>query len=73
MGYYKRTDMTALASSIPDSPRDGRQRFGAAHTIVEQAIRDRVFPGAAYGILLDGEVVALDAAGQFTYEPRLRM
>ena len=60
--------MTALASSIPDFPPDGRQRFGAAHAVVEQAIRDRVFPGAAYGILLDGEVVALDAAGQFTYD-----
>jgi CubicO group peptidase (beta-lactamase class C family) len=58
-----------ISSPLPESARGGRQRFAAAHSVLEQAIRDRAFPGAAYGILLNGEVVALDAAGQFTYAP----
>jgi serine-type D-Ala-D-Ala carboxypeptidase len=65
--YHKRTDMTSSPLN-PGSARDGR-RFAAAHAVLEQAIRDRDFPGAAYGILLNGEVIALDAAGQFTYDP----
>jgi CubicO group peptidase (beta-lactamase class C family) len=48
-------------------PESGRQRFAAAHAILEQAIHDRAFPGAAYGILLNGEIVALDSTGRFTY------
>jgi len=55
------------ASSIPDSARNGRQRFAAAHAVLEQAVASRAFPGAAYGILLNGEIVALDAVGRFTY------
>jgi CubicO group peptidase (beta-lactamase class C family) len=47
---------------------DGPQRFAAAHQVLEQAIRDRAFPGAAYGILLEDEVVALNATGRFTYD-----
>lgn len=61
--------MTAPASSIPESAANGRKRFAAAHSVLERSIRDHAFPGAAYGILLDGEVVALDSAGQFTYDP----
>lgn len=53
---------------IPEPALTGRQRFPAAHGVVEQAIRDRAFPGAAYGILLNGEVVAHEAAGRFTYD-----
>jgi serine-type D-Ala-D-Ala carboxypeptidase len=53
---------------IPDSARNGRQRFAAAHAVLERAVPDRAFPGAAYGILLNGEVVALDAVGRFTYD-----
>lgn len=43
-------------------------RFAAAREVLEQAISDRAFPGAAYGVLLDNQVVALDAVGHFTYE-----
>lgn len=60
--------MTA-AAAIPQFPPEGRQRFAAAHAVLEQAVRDRAFPGAAYGILLDGEIVALEATGRFTYQP----
>jgi CubicO group peptidase (beta-lactamase class C family) len=57
--------MTAPASPVFAR----RQRFAAAHAVLEQAVRDRAFPGAAYGILLNKEVVALDAVGRFTYAP----
>jgi len=55
-------------SLILESTQDGRRRFAAAHAVLEQATRDRAFPGAAYGILFNGEVVALDATGRFTYD-----
>jgi CubicO group peptidase (beta-lactamase class C family) len=54
-------------SSNPDAARS-RDRFAATHAVLEQAIRDRAFPGAAYGILHNGEVVALNSAGRFTYD-----
>ena len=54
--------------TLPLANLDQRIRFAAAHSILEQAVRDRAFPGAAYGILLKGKVVALDAVGRFTYE-----
>jgi serine-type D-Ala-D-Ala carboxypeptidase len=53
--------------SIPASAAKGRERFRAAREVVERAIEGRAFPGAAWGVLLDSEVVALDAAGRFTY------
>lgn len=56
-------------SLILESAHDGRRRFAAAHAVLEQAICDRAFPGAAYGILFKGQVVALDSAGRFTYDP----
>lgn len=55
-------------SLIPESAHDGRRRFAAAHAVLEQAVSDHAFPGAAYGILFNGEVVALDSTGRFTYE-----
>ena len=55
--------------SIPESASKGRERFRKAREVVERAIEARAFPGAAWGVLLNGEVVALDAAGRFTYEP----
>lgn len=66
MPYHNRTSMTASAA-IP------RRRFPAAHAVIEQAVRDgafpdRAFPGAAYGILHNGEVT-LASAGRFTYDP----
>lgn len=39
-----------------------------ARQILEQAIADRAFPGAAFGVLHQGQIVALDAVGRFTYE-----
>lgn len=43
-------------------------RFPAAHRVLEEAVRSRAFPGAAYGVLLNGEVAALSTVGRFTYD-----
>jgi CubicO group peptidase (beta-lactamase class C family) len=51
----------------PSKPATGAQ-FAAAHAVLEKAIEERAFPGAAYGVLHRGAVVALNAAGRFTYE-----
>jgi len=59
-------------ATIPASALKGRERFRAAHEVLERAIQQRAFPGAAWGVLLDGEVVALDAGGRFTYDPDSR-
>ncbi len=42
-------------------------RFAPVRSVVEQAIGQRAFPGAAWGVLHKDTVVALDAAGRFTY------
>jgi CubicO group peptidase (beta-lactamase class C family) len=54
--------------SIPETASDGRQRFRVAREVLERAVAERAFPGAAWGVLLDGEVVALDGVGRFTYD-----
>src|SRR5271170_5732041 len=56
-------------ASIPVTAFGGRERFCAAREVLERAVAEHAFPGAAYGVLLDGEVVALDAVGRFTYDP----
>ncbi len=43
-------------------------RFPSAHALLTEAIRDRAFPGAAYGVLLRGQVLAIESVGAFTYE-----
>jgi CubicO group peptidase (beta-lactamase class C family) len=43
-------------------------RFAPARTVLERAIAERVFPGAAYGVLHQDSIAALDAVGRFTYE-----
>lgn len=54
--------------TLPFANADQRTRFAVAHSILEQAVGDRSFPGAAYGILHRGKIVALDGVGRFTYE-----
>jgi CubicO group peptidase (beta-lactamase class C family) len=60
--------MPIPAVSIPESALAGRHRFHGARRVLAEAINARAFPGAAYGVLLKGEVVALDAIGAFTYD-----
>jgi serine-type D-Ala-D-Ala carboxypeptidase len=52
----------------PDTASDGHRRFAAAREVLERAVEERAFPGATYGVLLEGKLVALDAVGRFTYE-----
>jgi serine-type D-Ala-D-Ala carboxypeptidase len=54
--------------SLPIAITDQRTRFVAARAVLEQAVNDCAFPGAAYGVLFDGRVVALDAVGRFKFE-----
>lgn len=44
-------------------------QFAAVRTVLQQAIDQRVFPGAAWGVLHKGVIIAREAAGRFTYEP----
>ena len=43
--------------------------FAPARAILEKAIAERAFPGAAYGVLHGGRIAALEAVGRFTYDP----
>lgn len=54
--------------SIPETARDGAQHFAAARGVLAQAIREKAFPGAAYGVWHNGAVIALGAVGAFTYD-----
>jgi CubicO group peptidase (beta-lactamase class C family) len=64
--YYICTRFDCMPIIIANS--DQRTRFAAARAVLEQAVKEHAFPGTAYGILLDGQIVALDAVGRFTYE-----
>ena len=47
-------------------------RFPVARALLLDAVRERAFPGAAYGVLLRGETIAIEAAGLFTYDQDVR-
>jgi serine-type D-Ala-D-Ala carboxypeptidase len=55
--------------TVPSSASAQRDRFAAAYSILEQGVSEQAFPGAAFGVLAEGEVLALDGIGGFTYEP----
>lgn len=42
--------------------------FADARAVLENAVRERAFPGAAWGVLQGGRVVATGAVGHFTWE-----
>ncbi len=42
-------------------------RFAGARAVLTQAVEQGVFPGAVYGVLSRGSVMALEAVGRFTY------
>ena len=44
-------------------------RLPAARAVLEKAVAERAFPGAAYAVLHRDSIVALDSVGQFTWEP----
>jgi CubicO group peptidase (beta-lactamase class C family) len=52
-----------------DTPIAGeRSRFAAAYRVLEEAIAAHAFPGCAFGVLANGEVVLAGALGRFTYD-----
>src|SRR6204780_1948374 len=53
--------------TVPSSTSAQRQRFAAAYSVLEEGISQQAFPGAAFGVLVGGEVLALDGIGSFTY------
>lgn len=42
--------------------------FAAAREVLEQAIAARAFPGAAFGVLRHGQILAVESVGRFTYD-----
>jgi CubicO group peptidase (beta-lactamase class C family) len=42
--------------------------FAAAREVLDQAIAARAFPGAAFGVLRHGQILALESVGRFTYD-----
>jgi serine-type D-Ala-D-Ala carboxypeptidase len=45
-----------------------RARFETVFRVLKEAIAARAFPGCAFGVLAEGEVIAEGALGRFTYE-----
>src|SRR5271170_8074532 len=54
--------------TIPASASAQRDQFAAAYSVLEQAVAQRAFPGAAFSVLATGKVLALDGVGGFTYD-----
>jgi serine-type D-Ala-D-Ala carboxypeptidase len=54
---------------IPPTAFEQRQQFATAYAILERSVRDQVFPGAAFAVLADDKVLALDGIGSYTYDP----
>lgn len=60
--------MSDLSQISPPLAEVQRRRFAAAYSLLEEAVLEHAFPGAAFGVLSHGEIVAMDAVGHFTYE-----
>jgi serine-type D-Ala-D-Ala carboxypeptidase len=60
---------TSAPAGVLASTQNQRNRFAQAYSVLERAIADHAFPGAAFGVLLNGEILALDGVGRFTYDP----
>ncbi len=56
------------SQAVANAP-SAAERFASPRAVLEQAIAQRAFPGAAYGVLHRGNIAALDAVGRFTYDP----
>jgi CubicO group peptidase (beta-lactamase class C family) len=61
---------TALPAEVAASTLNQRARFAEAYSVLEAAIAQRAFPGAAFGVLSKGKILALDGVGRFAYDPR---
>jgi len=50
------------------SDQVGTLLFSTVRAVLQQAIAQRVFPGAAWGVLQHGEIRAIEGIGRFTYD-----
>lgn len=62
------TVMEPRAISAPPTASRQRERFASTYKVLEEAIRNKAFPGCAFAVLFAGEIVALDGLGHFTYD-----
>lgn len=56
------------AVALENHRQDGPEILPEVTALLRQAVGEQVFPGAAFGVLLKGKIVALDAVGRFTYD-----
>jgi CubicO group peptidase (beta-lactamase class C family) len=54
--------------TVPASASSQRRQFAAAYSILERAVAEQAFPGAAFSVLARNQVLALDSVGGFTYD-----
>jgi CubicO group peptidase (beta-lactamase class C family) len=62
------TSMPAILADDPATLTDQRTRFADARQILGDGVGDRAFPGAAYGVMSQGQLIALDSIGHFTFD-----
>lgn len=53
---------------VPSTATAHRSLFSKAYQVLEEAIAVKAFPGAAFAVLADGAILALDAVGRFIYD-----
>lgn len=53
---------------VSSAPSGQRERFAAAYAVLETAIAERAFPGAAFAVLSGDQIAAIDGVGRFTYD-----
>lgn len=54
---------------LADATAGQQQRFAHAFDLIQQAIANCVFPGAALAVVARGQLLAWQAFGRFTYDP----
>ena len=68
MSANPRRSRSLYAGAVTEALADQDQLFENAFAVLEEAIANRVFPGASIAITLSGRLMALKAFGRFTYE-----
>jgi serine-type D-Ala-D-Ala carboxypeptidase len=65
----------AMNEETPSQPPAGLRNagcFSSAYRVLQEAIDHHAFPGCAFGMIANGEVVVEDALGHFTYDEGAR-
>jgi CubicO group peptidase (beta-lactamase class C family) len=58
-----------IEPSLADATAGQQQRFAHAFDLIQRAIANRAFPGAAIAVVSHGQLLAWHAFGRFTYDP----